>query len=199
MLKNYIKIAWRSLLRNRSTFVINVTGLAIGISSFLMILLYVTDEWSYDRHFKDSERIFRTVLHAKMGDEQIDEASVMAPVGKTFQREIPEVESSLRLAKMADATMVSYNDRQTRKGMMALADSNFFEFFSLTLLKGDALTALSKPRSVVLTKEQALTYFGNEEALNKTIEIKEIGIWSENGFENLAGFYTVTGIMEELT
>ena len=198
MIRNYIKIAWRSLNRNKSVFVINVLGLAIGIASCLMIAFFVVDELSFDRFFRNSDSIARVVLHAKMGDELIDEAGVMAPVGRVFDAELDEVEGFTRLYKLANETKVTVEDKTIRNGQMMLADSSFFQLFSLTLVSGDPITALEKPYSLVLTEEQSKKYFGNDDALGKTIDIQDIGVYGNEGYQDLAGTYTVTGIMKQL-
>ncbi|PIB30601.1 ABC transporter permease [Maribacter sp. 4G9] len=198
MLKNHLKIAWRTILKNRGLFSINIIGLSLGIGACLTIALYVIDELSYDRFHEKSDQIARVVLNGKMGDEIIKESGVMPPVGQTLTQEVPEVLASTRIFKLADRAKVVYEGKTLRKGKMALVDPNFFEVFTFPLLKGDAKTVLSKPNSVVLTQEQAKAYFGNEDPLNKTIDIKDIGIYSDSGYVDNSGLYTVSGIIAEM-
>lgn len=198
MLRNYLKIAWRNLLKNKTMFGINVLGLSIGIATCLTISLFVFDELSYDKFNEKADDIVRVVLQAKMGDELINEAAVMAPVAATFKQELAEVKNATRIYKLTDAANVKFGENKVRKGKMVFADPSLFDVFSINMLKGDAKTALKKPKSVVLTQEQAKTYFGSQDPINKTLEIKDIGIWAENGYNDMAGLYTVTGIIEKL-
>jgi putative ABC transport system permease protein len=197
MIKNYFKIAWRSILKNKGLFAINVIGLSLGIATCLIIALFVIDELSYDRFNEKSDQIVRVILNAKIGDEIIKEAGIMPPVGETLVQELPEVTASTRILKLSDRTKVIYKGNTLRKGKMAMVDPNFFEVFTLPLIKGDAHTVLNSPNSVVLTREQAEAYFGNENPLNKTIDIKDIGVYGST-YTDLSGLYTVTGIIEKV-
>src|SRR5690606_29223160 len=104
--KNYIKIAWRSLKKNRLVSFINILGLSLGIATCLVISLYVAEEFSYDRFFANSDRIYRVTLDAKIGEQTLREASVMAPVSETFKEEIPEVEIGTRVLNLHSNTKV---------------------------------------------------------------------------------------------
>ncbi len=198
MFKNYLKTAWRTVLKNKGLFSINIIGLSLGIATCLIIALYVIDELSYDRFHKKSDQIARVLLNAKMGDEIIKEASVMAPVGKTLMNELPEVLSATRVLQVSEQTKVDFGGSSLRKGKMAYVDANFFEIFSFPLTKGNPSTALSQPNTVILTSALAEAYFGQEDPLNKTIDIKDIGFYSEQGFNDTSGTYTVTGIIDEI-
>ncbi len=197
MFKNYIKIAWRSLKKNRLVSFINVLGLALGISTCLVISLYVLEEFSYDRFFANSNRIYRVTLDAKIGEQTLSEASVMAPVSETFKEEIPDVEMGTRVLNLHSNTKVRIGEKVIRKGNTALVDPNFFEVFDLPFISGDPATALSNPNSVVLTEEQATAIFGNENPINKAIKLEGIGYHSSQYFD-LSGDYTVTGIIENI-
>ena len=198
MLKNYFKIAWRSIQKSKMMFAINVIGLALGIATCLVISLFVIDELSYDRFNEKANQIFRVNLSAKMGDELIDESSVMAPVAQTFKREFPEVLSATRLLKTADIAKVIYNNQTFRSGKSAMVDSTFFDVFSIKFIKGNGKNALKSPNAVVLTQKQAQAYFGNEDPINKILEIKDQGVYTQSGYVDLSGLYTVSGIIEEI-
>lgn len=186
MLKNHLKIAWRTILRNKGLFSINILGLSIGIATCLVIALFVVDELSYDRFNQKADQIARVILKAKLGDEVIRESSVPAPVAATLVREFPEVLDATRISNTYGLQKVTYEDNTVRKGKMVFVDPNFFEIFTLPLLKGDVNSALSQPKTVVVTKTQAEAYFGKEDPLNKSIEIEGQGL------------YTVTGIIDEV-
>ena len=198
MIKNYFKIAWRTILNNKGLFSINIIGLSLGIATCLTIALFVVDELKYDRFNTNSDQIARVVLNAKIGDEIIKESGIMAPVGKTLVAEIPEVLAATRVIKISDRTKVVYDGNTLRKGKMAMVDPNFFEVFTMPLIKGDINSLLSKPNSIVLTKAQAEAYFGNADPLNKTLDIQDIGLYGPSGYVDNAGLYTVTGVIEEM-
>lgn len=186
MLQNYFKIAWRNLLHNKSLFLINILGLAIGIASCLTIMLFVTDELSYDRFHKNSNEIFRVVFKAKIGGENINEAVVMAPVAQTLKDQFPEVVDATRFRNLG-TQKVTYKNTSYRNAKAAYVEPNFFEIFSLPIIKGNANSPLDKPNSVVITQEEAQKYFGNEDPIGKLLEI-----------EHLDQLYEVTGIIEKI-
>ena len=167
-------------------FLINITGLAIGIATCLIISLFVFDELSYDKFYNNANRIARVTLKAKLGEENIRESSVMAPVGATLKREFPEVLDYTRLKNTFNIQKVNTGKKKLRSGKMAQVDPNFFELFTLNFQNGDAKSALTNPSSVVLTSSQAKTYFGSEQAIGKTLEIEGMG------------FFTISGIIEDI-
>ncbi len=186
MLRNYFKTAWRTILKNKALFSINIIGLSLGIATCLAITLFVVDELSYDRFNEKADQMARVILKAKLGDEIIRESSVPAPVAATLVEEFPEVLDATRISNTNGLQKVTYKENTIRKGKMVFVDPNFFELFTLPLVKGDADSALSRPNTVVLTRNQAETYFGKEDPLNKVITIEDRGL------------YTVTGVIEEV-
>ncbi|WP_369679113.1 ABC transporter permease [Siphonobacter sp. BAB-5385] len=159
MLRNYFLVAWRNLLRNRTFTLINVTGLALGLATCILIMLYVVDEWSYDRFHERADRIVRVVFKGKTEGGSINEAHVMPPVARTLQSSFPEVAEATRL-RLAGSPLISYGTKSLRESVMAFADSNIFRVFTLPLLKGDSKTALIKPSSLVISETVARNYFG---------------------------------------
>lgn len=186
MIRNYFKIAWRNIIKNRGIFSINIIGLSFGIATTLAIMLFVADELSYDRFNEKADQMVRVTLKAKIGDEIINEPSVPAPVAATLIEEFPEVLDATRISTTFGLQKVTYKEKTIRMGKMAFVDPNFFKLFTLPLLKGDADSVLSQPNTVVLTKEQAEAYFGDGDPLNKVIEIEGRGI------------YTVTGLIDKV-
>lgn len=186
MFKNYFKVAWRTILKNKGLFSINIIGLSLGIATCLAITLFVVDEWSYDRFNKKADQMARVILKAKLGDEMIRESSVPAPVAAALVSEFPEVLDATRISNTYGLQKVTYKKNTVRKGKMVFVDPNFFKLFTLPLLKGNSNTALDQPNTVVLTTTQAEAYFGNEDPLNKSIKIEGRGL------------YTVTGIIDEV-
>jgi len=172
MFRNYFKIAVRNLRRSKAFTAINVAGLALGIATCLLIVLYIQYELSYDRWNEKSDRIVRVSLHGKMQVGELTEASVMAPVAATLQKDFPEIEEATRILG-GGSPRITYGDKTFKEDALALVDSNFFSVFSIPLLKGDAHTALVKPYSVVISSAVAKRYFGNDDPIGKVIQFKD--------------------------
>ncbi|HZK95407.1 MAG TPA: ABC transporter permease [Prolixibacteraceae bacterium] len=171
MIKNYFKIAWRNLMKNKAFSFINIIGLAIGISVCLIIILFVYDELSYDRFNKKADQIVRVTFGGKLGGEVMKEAVVMAPVAQTLMQDYPEVLDATRLVKN-NPTKISYKEKTFDNEITCAVDLNFFSVFTLPFVKGDPKTALVEPNSVVITEETARKYFGDEDPMGKVIEFK---------------------------
>lgn len=186
MLQNYIKIAWRNLLRNRTFSAINIVGLAIGLATCLLISLFVLNELSFDRFHEKADRIVRVVFRGTVQGGKMNEAHVMPPVARTLKADYPEVEEATRL-RQGGMPQFMIGDKVFNEEKMAFADSNFFRVFSFPLVQGDPKTALSQPNTVVLTQSTALKLFGAGNALGKTIQVKGSNVP-----------LTVTGVMEDM-
>ena len=193
MLRNYLKIAWRNLAKNKVFSFINIFGLSVGLTCCILISLYIYHEISYDTYHKNANRIFR--LGTVFIDQGVGEpgANTSAPLGKLIQQEYPEVEASARLLNLFrdDKTLlqVTGNDSKLKsfyetKGF--LADSNFFQILTYYFKEGDAKTALLEPNSVVISEEIAQKLFGKESAINKIVWIRS----STNGDTS----FRVTGV-----
>lgn len=186
MWKNYLKIAFRSLLRHKTFSTINLLGLSIGITICLICLLFVKNEWSYDRFHKKADRIVRVVFQGNIQGEALQEAHVMPPVAGVLQADYPEVLAATRIRLMGSPT-VTIGDDQFRNHRAAFADANFFEVFTFPLLEGNSGKALSRPNSLVLSQSIAEAYFGAQNPLGKVVWIGD----SKEGF-------TITGIMRDM-
>lgn len=172
MLRNYFKVALRNILKYKFFSAINILGMTIGIASCLLIVLYVTDELSYDRFHTDADRIYEVGLQARLAGQEIRTATTCPPMAAALVGEVPEVEAATRIADFYEST-VRYGDKAFNETKFVLADSNFFEFFSFRLLEGDAKTCLREPNSIVVTEDIARKYFGSEPALGKLLSIGE--------------------------
>ena len=173
MFKNYIKITWRNLTRNKFSSIINISGLAIGLACVLLIGMYVKDELSYDRFFKDANRIYRVNTHEKIGNDEFIAGHTPPPVGAAMKSNFPEVESYTRIFKPMDAIVKYVIDGQTKsltEKKMLSVDSNFLEFFNYSLVDGNRKTCLNTPNAVVLTQTAAHKYFGNNSPIGKTLD-----------------------------
>ena len=177
MLKNYLKVALRSLQRSRAHALINIAGLSVGIACCVLILLYVRNELSYDRHYPDADKIYRVEI-ANWA------ASPMA-VGPYLHQTFPDVAEAARFQKVNRAFVGTYQETLTEKRFF-FADSSAFRVFGFPLIEGNAATALSSPNSVVLTRDMATKYFGDQDPLGKNLKV-------EAGRSFLL---TVTGVVE---
>jgi putative ABC transport system permease protein len=186
MLRNYLVVALRNLIRNRAFSAINITGLALGLATCLLIGLYVGHELSYDRFHEKADRIVRVVFRGQMNGEKMREAVVMAPVAGTLRADFPEIEAATRI-RGDGKPRVTYGGKTFSEEELAYVDSNFFEVFTLPLRKGDARTALRRPNTLVLSATTARKYFGDADPLGKVLTFKGSG-----------AVYTVTGVMDDV-
>lgn len=189
MLKNYIKVAWRSLLRNRLSTFINITGLAIGLATFLMINEYVSFEKSYDTQFDASERIYRLSTN-EVVNGQVDAKDAMAfhPAYRALAAEIPEIERHTTSLQFDDLVFRIGSSVYTEKEVIS-GDSSFLDVFTYKVHKGSKDDMLSKPYSIVLSESKARYFFGDEDPIGQSIEI--LGEFDEA--------FMVTGIIEDPT
>lgn len=186
MLQNYLKIAIRNLLRNKVFSTINIVGLALGIAVCLIIILFVYDELSYDRYNEKADRTVRVVFRASINGGKISEANVMPPTAQALKNDYPEVLEATRLQQHGSPTII-YDGKKLKENAFASVDSNFFQVFTLPLLKGDAKTALIEPYTAVITQSFAKKYFGDNDPIGKVLFIKEA---NQN--------YKVTGLIEKV-
>lgn len=168
MIQNYLKIAWRNLLRHKSFSLINILGLAAGIAACIIIFLYVQYELTYDRHHTKADRIARvvTTLHTP-GSAGIAFGASPYPLADALKRDFPEIVSAARLEPKP--TVVRHNGELINEAGFYQTDQHVFSLFDYTFLEGTVTGALQQPYSVVLTASTARKYFGNEPALGKTI------------------------------
>ncbi|CAG5069659.1 hypothetical protein DYBT9623_02395 [Dyadobacter sp. CECT 9623] len=176
MLKNYLKIAFRSLWKYKTNTFISVTGLAIGVSCFLLLATYVLHELRYDRFQPGSERIARVNLFYQSGEgESVYIAMTPTAVAPVFSREFSEIESAARIYPYsADGSVsVQYNDQLFSERKVVFADSSFFKVFQYPFVEGNPATALSQPNSVVIDQTTAAKIFGKGSAIGKSVKMNE--------------------------
>ena len=184
MLKNYYKVAIRNILKYKMFSAINILGMSIGVTSCLMIILYVTHELSYDTFHSDANRIYQVGLNGKIGGQDIRVSNTCPPMAEALVADIPEVEAATRIAQM-NQPVVKNGEKIFTEEKVFFADSNFFEFFSYRLKEGDIKTALKEPNTVVLTEVMARKYFGDQNPMGGLLVM---------GSENKT--FKVTGIAE---
>ena len=171
MWKNYFKVALRNLYRYKGFSLINILGLAIGITGCLLIGLFVWDEWQYDKFVKEGDAVYR--IYAKRTNENGTTFTANTPpaFATYLQQNYPEVAQTTRLMMWSGRMLLEVGENQGYEDKGLIADSTFFRIFPLQLAKGDARTALDEPMSVVLTDEVASKYFGNSDPIGKTIQL----------------------------
>ncbi len=170
MFQNYLKIAFRNLGREKFYALINILGLAISIACCLLILVYVQDELSYDRFPENSERIYRVSGEINFGGNHSFYAVTPAPMAAALANDYPEVESSFRFRNSGDWLVRSEQTiNNAKETQVAYADSNFFNFFTIPVLLGEARQALVAPEAVAISASAAERHFGRENPLGKTL------------------------------
>jgi len=164
MLKNYFKIAFRNIMRHKAYAAINISGLAIGMASCILILLWVQNELSFDRFHANANELYRITCNA--GDFKAAVNPAGMPAG--LKAKMPQIKSYVRLSHR-NTNLLEVGHRKFSEEKTFYADSNFLEFFSFPLLKGNRATAMQRPDGVLLTADMAIKYFGNEDAMGKIL------------------------------
>ncbi len=192
MLRNYIKIAWRNLSKQRGFTFINIFGLAVGLACCLLITLYVLDELSYDRYNAKADRIYRVNTDIKFGGNESKMAVSPDPVGPTLKNDYPQVEQFVRLHERGTGLVKQAGAATNlREEHITFADSTLFDVFTLPLASGryagaDLKRALASPNTVVISESAAKRHFGNQDAMGKTLI-----------FDNKQA-YKVTGVIRDM-
>ncbi|MTI29582.1 ABC transporter permease, partial [Xanthovirga aplysinae] len=185
MLKNYIKIAFRNLIKRKLYTFINVMGLAVGMACCLLIFFWVQDELSYDRFNSKIDRLYRVRVDISLNGVDQQEAASPAPAAETLKNDFPEVEQVTRMST-AGSHFISYRENSFKAEHMAYADSTLFEVFTIPLLKGNPKTALTQPNSIIIDETTAKKIFGKENPLGKTLTLDKQQAHKVTGvFKNL--------------
>ena len=189
MLKNYLTITYRKLIRQKAFAAINIIGLSVSLTGALLIYIYVSHELSYDRFHEKADRIYRVYCaYADPGEAVREFASTPPIFTPTLKQEIPEIEAAVRLFSIESSVIIQYEDKVFNETEVYRTDSGFFDIFSTQFLAGNPATALVQPHSVVLSKSTAIRYFGEAtQAVGKTLDITT---YSKET-------YQVTGIVED--
>ncbi len=184
MFRSYLKIAFRNLLRNKAFSAINISGLAIGMASAILIILWIQNEVRYDRFHENDGRIFQAWNRAEMNGEIASWGNTPKVLAKTLQQDFPEVEHVARENGVGPLLFSVGEKSLTADG--DIADSNFLQVFSFPLLKGNRQQALADKHNIVLTEKLAKKLFGEEEAMGKVVKV--------NNEDN----FTVSGVLKDL-
>lgn len=166
MFKNYFKMAWRNLLKNKGFSFINIFGLAIGVACCMLIMLYVANELSYDRWNPNVDRIVRPVADIKFGGKHYQMATTASVVAPDSGEELPEVASWCRFRQYGSFLVKPEGEGQQniREEHVLTADSTFFEVFPLAIIQGDAQKCLTEPNTMAISRSRAEKYFNSAQA-----------------------------------
>jgi putative ABC transport system permease protein len=185
MIKNFIKTAFRSLLKNKGFTAINILGLALGLATCLLIVFYVIDELSYDRYNTKADRIYRVNMDMKYGGNVASYAITPPPLAAALASSFPEIEKTARLIH-DQGVRIKKGNEYIQEEKVIYADSKIFDVFTLPMIAGDPKTALTEPYTAVITESTAKRYFNTTDALGKTLSL--------SGNAN----YKITGVMRDI-
>ncbi|HVW97711.1 MAG TPA: ABC transporter permease [Mucilaginibacter sp.] len=185
MLKNYIKTAWRNLLRNKFYSVINIAGLTAGLAIGILILLWVQDELSFDTFHKKADNIYRMELWGGTGTSRQIWTVGVAPMGPLVKRQLPDVKDEVRLTWVHDFSLYKFRDKVFGDNRVTYADPSFFSIFDFPFIQGNQSVPFPDDNSVVITRKIAEKFFGSENPIGKVI--------SADDKEN----FTVSGVIDD--
>ena len=186
MLHNYLSVALRNLRRHPAYSLINIAGLAIGMATCILILLYIQDELGYDRYHPHAERVYRIVDDIESGGQTNQTAGTPTGWGPALKRDFPEIELLVRMRGTESAWLVDLGNTIYYERKVIWAEPELFEMFSMPLVLGDPATALSEPYSMVISEDLAYKYFGAEDPIGKAVNL-------DNRWD-----FMVTGVMRNL-
>lgn len=189
MFRNYLKITFRTLVKAKGYAAINIMGLALGLACFIMIALYVADEWSYDRFNENADRIYRIHSDIRFGGTDLNMAVSPDPMGAALKNDYPQVEEFTRIYNSEGSKLFKKDNQFITEQRVAYADSTLFAVFSFPALAGDLKTALNNPNTVVINETTAKKYFGSTaNAMGKTLDCND----------NDGTPYKVTAVIKDL-
>src|SRR6266487_3754278 len=172
MIKNYLKVAWRNLMKNKVFSFINIFGLSVGLTCCMLITVYLYNEMSYDKYHKNIHRLYQLATTFVKDGKEDKTPNTPAPMAAAMKKEFPEIKETARLMALfaEDKTLLQYKEGNAApksfyetKGYVA--DASFFNLFTYHFIEGDATTALKDPNTIVLSEEVAKKFFGNQPAL----------------------------------
>jgi putative ABC transport system permease protein len=189
MFKKFSLLAFRNLAKHKSFTLLNIAGLAAGLTCFIFIASWIQDELSYDTFNSKANRIVRVVSKSTTPSETFYQAVTGAPLANTLKTDFPEVENTVRFEQKG--AIVKFGNNQPDEDGILLTDPSFFNVFDYHLLQGNMQTALSEPYNIILTQSMARKYFGNENPIGKALLIY---LYDSSG---RGALYKVTGVMPD--
>jgi putative ABC transport system permease protein len=169
MFKNYLKIAWRNIKRQKGYSFINITGLAVGITCCLFITLWILDELSFDRFHEDVDDIYQVLIHTDVQNNSTSPGLL----GPTLKQEFPEIVEATRFHWFFQDALISHENKSFYESRIRVVDPSFFSMFNFPFLRGNPDTAFKEPYSIVLSKETAEKYFSEEDPIGKVLAMNQ--------------------------
>jgi len=169
MFKNYLKVAFRSLNKNRIYALINILGLALGLTVTILVFIFVKDEMSYEKHWSGYERVYRTGIKANMMGQKMDAPVSPSPMANAFRTEFTDVETATRINPVNQEILIRHEQTKVYIQNGVYADSTFFKVFDYEFVHGDPETALNEENALVLTEESARKLFGDKNAFGEIV------------------------------
>ncbi|WP_299287214.1 ABC transporter permease [uncultured Mucilaginibacter sp.] len=185
MIRNHFKIAFRNLWKNKGYSAINIFGLAIGLTVCLLITLFVMDELSYDRYNEKAGRIYRVNTYIHLNGSDFKQRLTPAPMATALMKDYPQIEQATRVGTGSEMLVKKDNETIVEKNAFS-ADPNLFEVFSLPMIAGDPKTALSQPKTMVISASIAKKYFNTIDVIGKTLKVDN------------TTFYKITGVIKDM-
>jgi len=169
MLRNYFKVAWRNLFRNKSFSLTNLLGLSIGMTCTIFIFLWVQDELTYDKFHSNYNNIYKIIANRDFNNQVFTDENMVLPLAKTLQERLPQIKNAV-VTTHRQPRVLTNDDLKLKKQGYTVSE-HFFELFTWNFIEGNAATAIADPSSIVLTKSTAKALFGNEKAINKVLKV----------------------------
>ncbi|MEP7373268.1 MAG: ABC transporter permease [Chitinophagaceae bacterium] len=169
MIKNYFKVAWRNLFRNKGFSITNILGLTIGITSTIMIFLWVQDELAYDKFHKNYENVYQVIAHRDFNNQIFTDRNMVLPLAKSLQDVSPQIKNAV-VTTHGQSHVLTYGEAKLKKQGYTVSE-HFFDVFSWKFIEGSAATAIPDAYSLVLTQSSAKALFGKEDPMNKVVRI----------------------------
>lgn len=184
MFKSLLKSAFRSVTKKFAYSFLNILGMTLGIASALFLILYVSDELSFDRYHEKADRIYRVQSHIQEPDDEFTWIVAQIPFAPQVKADYPEVENFTRLFEFQRA-LFKYGEKEFTEEDVYYADSTFFDVFTYKVIEGNTEGSLDEPNSIVLTKTMASRYFTNESAVGNSLKVGD-------------DLYTITAVIEDV-
>lgn len=169
MFKNYFRIAWRNLIRNKGFSITNVVGLTIGITCTIFILLWVQDELSFDKFNKNYNNTYQVMATRDFKNQVMTDPNMVLPLAPALEKGYPQIKNAV-VTTYPEPHIFNYGDQQIKKTGLTVG-GNFFDMFSFKLIKGNVSSVLNNPSSIALTQSAAIAFFGKEEPLGKVLRM----------------------------
>ena len=173
MIRNYLITALRSLSKQRFYTYINILGLALGLGSCLLILAYVSYEYSFESHYPNADNIYRVVCYWERGDDMVSTANIMHPAGPALKEIIPEIEQQARIYQDKGVQIEFGHDQSIVETQFLMVDPEMLEVFSIPLISGNSATALSTPNSLIISQSIRESFFPNTDPIGQTVRIHD--------------------------